>query len=175
MEYLAELIKERKQLEMFPTIFPNVDRLVDDGKPFENLGNIAMASFFISFSKVYLSEITRVRVALFQCEFMTDEIKLPEPMGEIVTITEKLYVPKKEHPDVRLIVWLDWSCLCLSVVSAFCMFLYPGTHYGGGRMGGLVRVIANCFSGYRRDTDSLGWNHHCLTQILPRCWCLFGY
>ena len=46
MEYLAELIKERKQLEMFPTIFPNVDRLVDDGKPFENLGNIAMALFF---------------------------------------------------------------------------------------------------------------------------------
>lgn len=39
-------------------------------------------------------------MALFQCHFSIERIDLPEPEGEPVTIQEKVYVPRKEHPDV---------------------------------------------------------------------------
>lgn len=45
-------------------------------------------------------EISRVRGALFQTEFVTEPFDLPEPIGDVVTITEKIYVPKREYPDV---------------------------------------------------------------------------
>lgn len=107
---------------------------------------------------IFISEINRVRLALFQCDFATDDLHLPEPevwtgldrirgrlgylrlsesesgmycqfsifsirrilfcrlcsyaikyrvtdglslQGEVVTITEKLYVPRREYPEVR--------------------------------------------------------------------------
>ncbi|GMS80819.1 hypothetical protein PENTCL1PPCAC_2994 [Pristionchus entomophagus] len=81
MEYLADLVKEKKQLEMlFPHALPfnHVERLVDE-------------------------EINRVRLALFQCDFATDDLRLPEPEGEVVTITEKLYVPRREYPEYNFV------------------------------------------------------------------------
>lgn len=48
-----------------------------------------------------ISEISRVRVALFQFEFTKKEdLQLPEAEGEAQVITEKVFVPAKEHPDV---------------------------------------------------------------------------
>lgn len=50
---------------------------------------------------VLLSEISKVRVSLFQFEFAKDAMSnLPEPEGEVTTMTEKIFVPVKEHPDV---------------------------------------------------------------------------
>ncbi|GMR59747.1 hypothetical protein PMAYCL1PPCAC_29942 [Pristionchus mayeri] len=78
MEYLADLVKEKKQLEIFPHAFNHVERLVDE-------------------------EINRVRLSLFQCDFATDDLHLPEPEGEVVTITEKLYVPRREYPEYNFV------------------------------------------------------------------------
>lgn len=61
-------------------------------------------------SCVYFSEINRVRIALFHNPGL--ELKLPEPQGPPVTLSEKIYVPVKDHPEVSLIhqkaiyVWL---------------------------------------------------------------------
>ncbi|EFP08647.1 CRE-GLD-1 protein [Caenorhabditis remanei] len=76
VEYLAELVKEKKHLTLFPHMFVNVERLLDD-------------------------EIGRVRVALFQTEF--PRVDLPEPAGDMVSITEKIYVPKNDYPDYNFV------------------------------------------------------------------------
>ncbi|CAI2309882.1 unnamed protein product [Caenorhabditis sp. 36 PRJEB53466] len=76
VEYLADLVKEKKHLTMFPHMFNNVERLLDD-------------------------EIGRVRVALFQTEF--PRVELPEPAGDMISITEKIYVPKNEYPDYNFV------------------------------------------------------------------------
>ncbi|ULU09226.1 hypothetical protein L3Y34_013973 [Caenorhabditis briggsae] len=76
VEYLADLVKEKKHLTLFPHMFNNVERLLDD-------------------------EIGRVRVALFQTEF--PRVDLPEPAGDMVSITEKIYVPKNEFPDYNFV------------------------------------------------------------------------
>uniref|UniRef100_A0AC35UIN8 KH domain-containing protein n=1 Tax=Rhabditophanes sp. KR3021 TaxID=114890 RepID=A0AC35UIN8_9BILA len=78
MDYLISLLKEKKQLLVFPGFFPNVDRLLDE-------------------------EISRVRMSLFQCDFSNDEMQLPEPEGEVVAVQEKIYVPNKEHPDYNFV------------------------------------------------------------------------
>ncbi|VDN07814.1 unnamed protein product [Thelazia callipaeda] len=78
-EYLAQLLKDKKQLEAFPNVFHHLDRLVEE-------------------------EISRVRVSLFQFEFAKDAMSnLPEPEGEITTMTEKIFVPVKEHPDYNFV------------------------------------------------------------------------
>ena len=49
-----------------------------------------------------LAEIKRVRVALFQFEFTSGQDgPLPEAQGAVQTITEKVYVPAKQYPEVR--------------------------------------------------------------------------
>ncbi|KAK6755555.1 hypothetical protein RB195_014122 [Necator americanus] len=78
LEYLADLVKEKKDLEMFGDNFQHVDRLLSE-------------------------EISRVRGALFQTEFVTEPFDLPEPIGDVVTITEKIYVPKREYPDYNFV------------------------------------------------------------------------
>ncbi|KHN86021.1 Female germline-specific tumor suppressor gld-1 [Toxocara canis] len=78
MEYLADLIKEKRQLEIFPHFFPHTERLIDE-------------------------EIGRVRSVLFHWSFAIEEMNLPEPEGEPVTVQEKVYVPCKEHPDYNFV------------------------------------------------------------------------
>lgn len=49
------------------------------------------------------SEIARVRASLFQINGVKKEpLVLPEPDGAVTTLTEKVYVPVKEHPDVSI-------------------------------------------------------------------------
>ncbi|VDO69741.1 unnamed protein product [Heligmosomoides polygyrus] len=56
------------------------------------------------FRKVFvLSEISKVRVALFQFEFTKEEMSLPEPEGDVQVTTEKVFVPAKEHPDYNFV------------------------------------------------------------------------
>lgn len=49
-------------------------------------------------------EITKVRASLFEVNGVKKEpLVLPEPDGAPVTITEKVFVPVKDHPEVRLL------------------------------------------------------------------------
>lgn len=78
MDYLAELLKEKKQLSAFPDVFQNIVRLVDE-------------------------EIDRVRSALFQCHFTTEDIKLPDPEGEPIVVQEKVYIPQDDYPNYNFV------------------------------------------------------------------------
>lgn len=53
------------------------------------------------FSCFFFAEIARVRGNLFHLSgTKTEPLELPEPIGPVVTLSEKVYVPVKEHPDV---------------------------------------------------------------------------
>ncbi|KAK5985517.1 RNA-binding protein asd-2 [Trichostrongylus colubriformis] len=78
VEYLSQLLKDKKQLSAFPNVFHHLERLADE-------------------------EISKVRVALFQFEFTKEEMSLPEPEGEVQTTIEKVFVPAKEHPDYNFV------------------------------------------------------------------------
>ncbi|XP_049871307.1 protein held out wings isoform X2 [Pectinophora gossypiella] len=78
-DYLAQLLKDRKQLAAFPNIFMHMERLLDE-------------------------EIAKVRASLFQINGVKKEpLILPEPEGMVTTLTEKVYVPVKEHPDFNFV------------------------------------------------------------------------
>lgn len=50
---------------------------------------------------MFVSEIAKVRASLFQINGVKKEpLILPEADGPVTTLTEKVYVPVKEHPDV---------------------------------------------------------------------------
>ncbi|XP_066906525.1 protein held out wings isoform X2 [Halyomorpha halys] len=78
-DYLAQLLKDRKQVTAFPNVFMHVERLIDE-------------------------EIGRVRSSLFQVDGVKKEpLVLPEPEGETMTLTDKVYVPVKDHPDFNFV------------------------------------------------------------------------
>ncbi|XP_063707508.1 protein held out wings isoform X3 [Culicoides brevitarsis] len=78
-DYLAQLLKDRKQLAAFPNVFNHVERLLDE-------------------------EISKVRASLFQINGVRKEpLELPEPDGQPLTMNEKVYVPVKEHPDFNFV------------------------------------------------------------------------
>ncbi|XP_063975737.1 protein held out wings isoform X4 [Diachasmimorpha longicaudata] len=78
-DYLSQLLKDRKQLAAFPNVFIHVERLLDE-------------------------EIAKVRASLFQISGVKKEpLTLPEAEGDVVTLTEKVYVPVKEHPDFNFV------------------------------------------------------------------------
>ncbi|XP_056642714.1 protein held out wings isoform X2 [Diorhabda carinulata] len=78
-DYLAQLLKDRKQLAAFPNVFIHVERLLDE-------------------------EIAKVRASLFQINGVKKEpLVLPDPDGPVMTLTEKVYVPVKEHPDFNFV------------------------------------------------------------------------
>ncbi|XP_041968822.1 protein held out wings isoform X3 [Aricia agestis] len=78
-DYLAQLLKDRKQLAAFPNVFMHMERLLDE-------------------------EIAKVRASLFQINGVKKEpLILPEAEGMVTTLTEKVYVPVKEHPDFNFV------------------------------------------------------------------------
>jgi len=78
-DYLAQLIKDKKQLAIFPNLFIHVERILDE-------------------------EISRVRGSLFHLSGVKSEpLELPEACGPVVTLSEKVYVPVKEHPDFNFV------------------------------------------------------------------------
>jgi len=59
------------------------------------------SQFFFCISSV--TEIARVRANLFQINGIKKEpLVLPEAQGAPTTLTEKVYVPVKDHPDVSM-------------------------------------------------------------------------
>ncbi|XP_043240736.1 protein held out wings-like isoform X4 [Amphibalanus amphitrite] len=77
-DYLAQLIKDRKQITAFPSVFLHVERLLDE-------------------------EIAKIRGSLFQISGNAKPEALPEPQGTVVNLTEKVYVPVREHPDFNFV------------------------------------------------------------------------
>ncbi|XP_018901141.1 protein held out wings isoform X3 [Bemisia tabaci] len=78
-DYLAQLLKDRKQVTAFPNVFIHVERLIDE-------------------------EIAKVRSNLFQVNGVKKEpLVLPEADGNVVTLTEKVYVPVKDHPEFNFV------------------------------------------------------------------------
>ncbi|RZF39260.1 hypothetical protein LSTR_LSTR010354, partial [Laodelphax striatellus] len=74
-DYLAQLLKDRKQVTAFPNVFMHVERLIDE-------------------------EIAKVRSSLFQLNGVKAEpLVLPEAQGPPITLNEKVFVPVKEHPE----------------------------------------------------------------------------
>ncbi|XP_059482297.1 protein held out wings isoform X4 [Neocloeon triangulifer] len=78
-DYLAQLLKDKKQIAAFPNVFLHVERLLDE-------------------------EIAKVRSNLFQINGIKKEpLVLPDASGPSTTLTEKVYVPVKEHPDFNFV------------------------------------------------------------------------
>ncbi|RWS12440.1 Protein held out wing-like protein [Dinothrombium tinctorium] len=78
-DYLAQLLKDKKQLQAFPNVFLHIERLLDE-------------------------EINKVRSSLFQINGVEKKpLILPEPEGPILQKQEKVYVPVKDHPDYNFV------------------------------------------------------------------------
>ncbi|XP_052087742.1 protein quaking-B-like isoform X4 [Mytilus californianus] len=78
-EYLAQLLKDKKQIQAFPSVFIHLEKLLDE-------------------------EINRVRLALFHHKGnQREELMLPDGIGPVQTFSEKLYVPTKEHPEFNFV------------------------------------------------------------------------
>ncbi|KYN39038.1 hypothetical protein ALC56_06464 [Trachymyrmex septentrionalis] len=128
-DYLSQLLKDRKQLAAFPNVFIHVERLLDEAKVYFVFafagtsdraclcGSSALLCMQLLHSRVnllivtyssldrfYVTEIAKVRASLFQISGVKKEpLVLPEPEGDITTLTEKVYVPVKEHPDFNFV------------------------------------------------------------------------
>ena len=67
------------------------------------------------------TEIGKVRGNLFQINGNEKKpMVLPEPIGPVVNLSEKVYVPVKEFPDVSDSLSLSLS-LCLSICLCLCV------------------------------------------------------
>lgn len=78
-DYLAQLLKDKKQLAALPNVFHHVERLLDE-------------------------EIGKVRGNLFQINGNEKKpMVLPEPIGTAANLSEKVYVPVKEFPDFNFV------------------------------------------------------------------------
>lgn len=64
------------------------------------------------------AEINRVRSSLFHWNANKEVMNLPEPSGPIVTLSEKLFVPVNEHPEVCAeALFEDFYQICLNAWS----------------------------------------------------------
>lgn len=78
-EYLGQLLNDKKQLQALPNVFMHVDKILDE-------------------------EISRVRSGLLHWnEIKKENTHLPEPSGQVVTLSEKLFVPVNQHPEFNFV------------------------------------------------------------------------
>lgn len=77
-EYLAQLLKDKKQIQAFPNVFLHAERLIDE-------------------------EINKVRISLFHIQTSKENMPLPEASGPVLTLSEKVFVPNKEYPDFNFV------------------------------------------------------------------------
>lgn len=71
---------------------------------------------------VSILEIAKVRSSLFQINGVKKEpLVLPEPDGPVTTLTEKVYVPVKEHPDVS--IFFGFSILIIAFFLVFIIYV----------------------------------------------------
>ena len=77
-EYLTQLLKDKKQISAFPNVFLHLERILDN-------------------------EISRVRGQMFYTDKEKSPLDLPEASGPKVTLSEKVFVPVKDHPDFNFV------------------------------------------------------------------------
>ncbi|CAG5123101.1 unnamed protein product, partial [Candidula unifasciata] len=77
-EYLAQLLKDKKQIQALPNVFIHAEKILDE-------------------------EINRVRLGLFHHQGKREMLDLPDPAGPVVQLQTKLFVPVKEHPDFNFV------------------------------------------------------------------------
>jgi len=77
-EYLGQLLNDKKQLQALPSVFLHVEKILDE-------------------------EINRVRGGLFHVNGVKDVLRLPDPVGPVVSLSEKLFVPVHEYPDFNFV------------------------------------------------------------------------
>jgi protein quaking len=77
-EYLAQLLKDKKQIAAFPNVFIHTERLLDE-------------------------EINKVRSNLFHLSTNKEPLNLPAPVGNVEQFSEKLYVPVKDYPEFNFV------------------------------------------------------------------------
>jgi len=77
IDYLQQLLQDKKQVQVLPKPLVHVERLIDE-------------------------EIVKVRSVLFQ-NGDKQPLELPVPQGPAITITEKVYVPVKDHPEYNFV------------------------------------------------------------------------
>lgn len=77
-EYLVQLLKDKRQLQTVPGCFVHLERILDE-------------------------EISRVRGNVLSFSGDSDALELPEPVGPTVTLSEKLTIPVKEHPEFNFV------------------------------------------------------------------------
>ena len=72
----------------------------------------------------FYTEINRVKNDLFhevvkdaKVDGMSTELKLPEPSGPNVKLSEKVYAPVKEYPKVRLPAYMHGNCVITKLAS----------------------------------------------------------
>ncbi|XP_076818954.1 protein quaking-A-like isoform X2 [Clavelina lepadiformis] len=75
--YLKQLLQDKKQIQSLSGCFLHVDRILDE-------------------------EIVKVRSVLFQ-NGDKQPLELPPPQGATITLTEKVYVPVKDHPEYNFV------------------------------------------------------------------------
>uniref|UniRef100_A0A0N4ZPQ7 KH domain-containing protein n=1 Tax=Parastrongyloides trichosuri TaxID=131310 RepID=A0A0N4ZPQ7_PARTI len=78
LDYLISLLREKRNLTLFPEVFSLVIHLLDE-------------------------EIARVRMSLFQCDFSNVSLKLPEPIGNVILAQTKVYIPVDKHPEYNFV------------------------------------------------------------------------
>ncbi|VDM38096.1 unnamed protein product [Toxocara canis] len=74
MQYLSDLVDEKKQLSHMSAVFPYTHRVLD-------------------------AEIARVHSCLFSEGISFEELSLPDPRGEPVTLQKKILIPQDEYPE----------------------------------------------------------------------------
>lgn len=96
IRHLAALLREKRSLlSTSPSMYPQIQRLVDLGKLF------FLELCIIDLLHVAL-EIWRIRQKLFQDDFNID-LELPLPEGEKSTLIEKVFLPCKKYPEVNFV------------------------------------------------------------------------
>lgn len=63
---------------LFPQLLPNVNHILDE-------------------------KIARVRMLLFHSDFSNLELELPRPVGDVIIIQEKIFIPVNEYPEYNFI------------------------------------------------------------------------
>jgi hypothetical protein len=88
---------------------------------------------------VCIAEIKKVRVALFQFAFTTnDQMLLPEPVGAVATLAEKVFVPAKDYPEVGTL--FHSSAQCSHFVVQLCRPHSRSTGHDGQTVGARDRL-----------------------------------
>lgn len=91
-EYLAQLLKDKRQLSALPNLFIHVERLLDQG-------TCSTPTIERSPSMRSRLEINKVRLNLFNASPQS-KLSLPEPAGDKKIFQEKVFIPVQQYPEV---------------------------------------------------------------------------